>query len=773
MQDLTKSYKPYDLMRVSTGGGGAFAQMSIYTRSGDVIEIYVGQGGQAAVGQEGAAGGYGGGGKGGGGLNGGGGGGGGASVVMRSGTLLLAAAGGGGGGSTDYCCAGGGAGGAEIGQNGTFPGLHAPWPIADPSAARPTPVRRRYEYTSSACPTSDMGLFCLSEWDVLAGSLPSDHVNVAWGAASSGNYTVWATAGLGGGPTEGGRAGDSGSFTVRTTGDLMTLSFPSNLRPVAVLSQGPGLQAQGKYGLAMQGGDGAEGKQGGGGGGGGYWGGGGGGSGLDAAGGGGGSSYVNLALGQEINADLLASTTPVPYLTFVNESAIQFTWSLRWDGTVWGSASSFAVEMGLGADSEDFQPAAVVSTHQSYNSPMAEVANYTQTGLLPDTVYCFRVVPVFPKGRGPASQPLVARTIQPAVNYWEPVTTRRLSRTNSGRGLSNPVTDPANAGVITLPHLTPGVQIYNNFTNFNQQRFSDANTATTKAFPSPRRGHSLTLVGSSVYMFGGRSDGYSCALSYKDTLDLGSPQSGLDVYACTSLAAEVSELWALDIFTYQWVNFDIATSTPKGANAQIPPPREQHTAAVVPADNNIYIFGGRSRLFALDSNGEPIMAEHSDKVFGDFFRLDVPGSKPLTLAWPPLQSRADSPLQIIPASRVFVTVNGSVFAGSEGQGVSARSGECIEKVTVRVVITHPCFNQLRISLMGPGPQTGSPNFHSAAAAHEVLLYNQRKTNGTGCIAVTQEIAFDSASETILDQVTLTLTSTQSLTLPMTPTPTQP
>ena len=40
-----------------------------------------------------------------------------------------------------------------------------------------------------------------------------------------------------------------------------------------------------------------------------------------------------------------------------------------------------------------------------------------------------------------------------------------------------------------------------------------------------------------------------------------------------------------------------------------------------------------------------------------------------------------------------------------------------------------------------GPQTGSPNFHPSSSSFEVLLFNQRKTDGLECISGSQRIFF--------------------------------
>ena len=94
-----------------------------------------------------------------------------------------------------------------------------------------------------------------------------------------------------------------------------------------------------------------------------------------------------------------------------------------------------------------------------------------------------------------------------------------------------------------------------------------------------------------VYMFGGRTDGYSCASIYKDSLDLGILNAGIRVYPCTSYQGEVAEVWRLDIMTYTWELINATKSSGGGR----PVPREQHSAATVAG--NLYIFGGKSRYY--------------------------------------------------------------------------------------------------------------------------------------------------------------------------------
>jgi hypothetical protein len=60
----------------------------------------------------------------------------------------------------------------------------------------------------------------------------------------------------------------------------------------------------------------------------------------------------------------------------------------------------------------------------------------------------------------------------------------------------------------------------------------------------------------------------------------------------------------------------------------------------------------------------------------------------------------------------------------------------------QVTVTHDCINQLRLSLMGPGAQSGSPNFHSPSASYEVGLLNQPRTVQATCVSGTHTFVFD-------------------------------
>ncbi|CAM9246405.1 unnamed protein product [Ectocarpus sp. 6 AP-2014] len=106
------------------GGGGGFLQAEVKVSPGEMLEVLVGGGGGGAPGEAGGAGGFNGGQPGGSGGSGAAGGGGSTSVLRRDGKRLVAAAGGGGGaGNAESCCSEGGAGGGVRGTDGGSPAL--------------------------------------------------------------------------------------------------------------------------------------------------------------------------------------------------------------------------------------------------------------------------------------------------------------------------------------------------------------------------------------------------------------------------------------------------------------------------------------------------------------------------------------------------------------------------------------------------------------------------------------------------------------------------
>lgn len=501
---------------IASGGGGAFAQATIVVNSGDKLKILVAGGGMPPLAEFGGAGGFGGGGNGGNGIRGGGGGGGGGAstvtLVTAEGAsrLLLVAAGGGGAGSTTYCCAGGGGGGVQVGGKGTSSGDNTPWPITDAANGRPTPVRRRWEYTASNCSDSAENVWCTSPWDLEERSLPADHLNVDYGEKPEANYSIWSEGGNGGTLSAGGMQGISGGYEVTSIPDEKLVPFEGGAI-VFGLNQNSAVNPIAQPGLHLKGGKGAGGKKGGGGGGGGYYGGGGGGSGVDGAGGGGGSSYVDteLVINNQNSISPTISTTR-PNLIYITNELAEFTWDGSWLDSRGRYVKEYAVELSRGNYSEDFR---LITTSKLImdegNQASTKVFHCVIPSLESEQIYSIRILPLLSSGYGPPSEIVKFKTLANARNYWEPVLTHRYAIAGTGRGL-NPV--------LSRPHLDVGVEIYGERTSVNPLRVTDPTTSTTPVLPSSRRGHSLSLVDEYVYMFGGTTDGTLISISLTNTL---------------------------------------------------------------------------------------------------------------------------------------------------------------------------------------------------------------------------------------------------------------
>ena len=444
-------------------------------------------------------------------------------------------------------------------------------------------------------------------------------------------------------------------------------------------------------------------------------------------------------------------------LVFVNDTAVTLQFTLNIINSYSPNiATNFEVEIAHGQYSEDFNLYAILPVDRpSEFSNNSYVSNYTIGSLLSEAYYRFKVIPVFSNGRGYPSAALTIVTLAPSKNYWEPVMSRRLSLQDIGRGFSNPVTE--------RPHLDTGVETSSENTHNNPHRYSDPDTSEAQKLPSGRRGHSLSPVDDFVYMFGGRTNGYSCASVYKDILSFGVVESGRYVKPCTFFQGEVWEMWRLDLNTYQWamlnttqfLDINITTNElidPLAVENQHPEPREQHTAVVVGGD--IYVYGGKARYFATDDNGEyNFTAMHADQVFGDLWKFTVEHPIDYVFAWmlygQVFTISEDFEVPVVNDARsipAYVALS---------DGISNREGMCIQKLTVKVQITHPCINQLELRLAGPGPYSGDQNYFPSSMEHRVALYTQRYVNGTGCAGGTHYFEFDDESQQALEEVAIT------------------
>jgi hypothetical protein len=161
-------------------------------------------------------------------------------------------------------------------------------------------------------------------------------------------------------------------------------------------------------------------------------------------------------------------------------------------------------------------------------------------------------------------------------------------------------------------------------------------------------------------------------------MDLGNVDSGRDIYPCTRFQSEVSELWSFDISTYQWVYLAAAANL-------LPPAREQHSATVI--DRDVYVYGGKARIFRKGEDGENEYVRHRDVVLGDLWRLKVERAKQFKLSFTQDSGVAQAANQSIPEEgRLFAAIDGhnNADVAMSSDGLTPREGLCIDDVVVRV-----------------------------------------------------------------------------------------
>lgn len=216
------------------------------------------------------------------------------------------------------------------------------------------------------------------------------------------------------------------------------------------------------------------------------------------------SGYLDIPSWDGIaNSTYGPSLVSAPVLDYVNDTAATLVWTLNTSGSVSRIASTFTVEVAFDLYCEDFvtydRIDVVVPPLFSNNS---FTASYTVANLLSKSSYRFRICPIFQHVQGHCSLPLSVTTLDSSNNYWEPIMSRRLSLAASGRGFAAPVMD--------RPHLDPGVEIFaKGGVSEDLLRFADPVTAESPVLPSGRRGHSLSQIDQTVFMFGGRTNGES------------------------------------------------------------------------------------------------------------------------------------------------------------------------------------------------------------------------------------------------------------------------
>jgi hypothetical protein len=196
-------------------------------------------------------------------------------------------------------------------------------------------------------------------------------------------------------------------------------------------------------------------------------------------------------------------TIEKPQVLGVDDTAVIIQWTYDIGIFAFRTPNQFVVEFVEGKYSEEYREIDRFDVDFGNLEDTRRSQSYNLRGLNPTTWYRLRVVPILTSGPGFPSEPLTFTTLRSPINYWEPLLPRRSSLLSFGRGFSDPVQD--------RPHLSPGVEIFENQVREKELPlwFSDAPTRENPELPSGRRGHTMTLIGDQLLMFGGRTNGIS------------------------------------------------------------------------------------------------------------------------------------------------------------------------------------------------------------------------------------------------------------------------
>ncbi|KAH9194510.1 hypothetical protein AeNC1_003513 [Aphanomyces euteiches] len=388
-------------------------------------------------------------------------------------------------------------------------------------------------------------------------------------------------------------------------------------------------------GVSGLGGVGGEGMKGGGGGGGGYFGGGGGGGGLEGAGGGGGSGFVlSSAVAVPVQLPVVA-VVPDQVTVTPRESTLLVQWkkpTRDFDDLIVG----YAVELVVGRENLDFKQLGVTTQ-----------LSFVIDSLEPATEYSVRVKLISQYNKGSYAPRVVVTTLAMPKNSWRFIPPLQLMQSNVGMGFRQ----------VDGPVVSP----------------------------SPRRGHSMVVIGDYHYLFGGFGPGYPCQRGTSDV--------------CFASSRENNELWRYHPKTQTWLQI-AATGGPS--------PREKHTASVV--GGKMLVFGGR---------------QLQQGSFNDVWQLDV--GMPVNITSTLTSSN--------------VALNDGQDTWTTAMAATDPSKQCTKSLQIVVNLNHDCLNTLEIFLYGPGPSS-APSIQqdritgSAAASDKTWSIDNGQGVGAGRITET-------------------------------------
>ena len=533
-----------------------------------------------------------------------GGSGGGFSAFTKGDHILAIAGGGGGGGATDYCCAHGGSGGGSQGSNGSSP--DTPLYITKDLEAE---GMSRDEFTAQDCTTND----CIDPRDMVG--LPAFHEHLDRGFAPTAEYDINSKGGGGGNQDSPGVHGTCSYYDV----------IDNHIAIVAL---------PGQNGL---GGKGADGKEAGGGGGAGFMGGGGGGSGVDGSGGGGGSGFIDFSSVFLLPDNGVLDAPLPPEVITVYHDSFKMKWVTNFESVysnIGKRVRVFQVEMSAGRDGAALEGGMCSDEYQLVDTisvqGVEETVQRTIDNLHPKTAYCIRLVAIGDLGTSERSQPIEISTRAHPFN--------RLSQIFPLTNLDSLKNRPK----------------YEDIYDFNA--ISEKQRCQHPSRPSPRSGHSLTMVDQKLYLFGGVTRLCVCTTANK----------------CGMKTIYSNEVWSFDLYSREWYLLSAASFDPSSPNG-----REKHSATRL-ENGKIMIIGGRSSALSFrEVSTVPLF-------LGDVWEMD-PGQITSHVI-----SALTEPQSILEGSVSYHSKHVSITTDP----LYREGALCIKRLSIEILLEHACIEQL-------------------------------------------------------------------------------
>ena len=347
-------------------------------------------------------------------------------------------------------------------------------------------------------------------------------------------------------------------------------------------------------------------------------------------------------------------------LSNIHHDSVDIDWKVIQAEPIGSDVTGYEIELSTGREgsateggicSDDFQIVDVRAVLNYTTLKMSSKITRLQAG----TPYCIRLVAYCRDGSAEQGNPVEFSTEPRASNYWFLLESYAVTALERKRLIS----------------------------------FHDQYTlCDTPKRPSPRRGHSLTLLDDNMYLFGGLGSICWCKTNYSDS--------------CSFSSMYANDLWSFNTMTRVWKLLHLPTT-----DTMHPMGREQYSATKLANGKILYIGGRTSRSLHLK--------DRKKLYLGDVWELDPGQIRGHTF----LGSFHGS----IPASISDGSILYHTMTISADTGVGFRESDlCVKGVTVEVVFEHFCVEEVsRISLIGPRHRLHHVENSSRGTIHEITV----------------------------------------------------